>query len=70
MSKRKFHMMCELCECQVEMFGSPEEFWAYADESFVGFVAEFSNKRGGAASASSDSENVLNRFRALSDAAV
>ena len=68
--KPKFHMMCELCEYQVEMFGSPEEFWAYADESFVGFVAEFSNKRGGAASASTDSENVLNRFRALSNAAV
>ena len=63
--KPKFHMMCELCEYQVEKFGSPEEFWAYADESFVGFVAEFSERRGGSATASTSSENVLNRFRAL-----
>ena len=64
--KPKFHMMCELCEYQAEYAGSPEEFWAYADESFVGFVAEFSHKRGGAANASSTSEGVLNRFRAIS----
>ena len=64
--KPKFHMMCELCEYQAPEFGSPQEFWAYADESFVGFVAEFSHKRGGAANATSTSENVLNRFRALS----
>lgn len=64
--KPKFHMMCELCEYQAEVFGSPQEFWAYADESFVGFVAEFSHKRGGAANATSTSEVVLNRFRALS----
>ena len=64
--KPKFHMMCELCEYQVEVFGSPEEFWAYADESFVGFVAEFSERRGGSANASTACENVMNRFRALS----
>ena len=64
--KPKFHMMCELCQYQVEMFGSPEEFWAYADESFVGFVAEFSERRGGSASASTSCEIVMNRFRALS----
>ena len=46
--KPKFHMMCELCEYQASEFGSPEEFWAYKDESFVGFAAEFSHKRGGA----------------------
>ena len=67
--KPKFHMMCELCQYQVEKFGSPEEFWAYADESFVGFVAEFSERRGGAASASTSCEIVLNRFRALAKAA-
>ena len=64
--KPKFHMMCELCEYQVEVFGSPEEFWAYADESFVGFVSEFSERRGGGATASTACEGVLNRFRALS----
>ena len=64
--KPKFHMMCELCEYQVETFGSPEEFWAYADESFVGFVAEFSCRRGGAANATRTSEHVMDRFRALS----
>ena len=64
--KPKFHMMCELCEYQVETFGSPEEFWAYVDESFVGFVAEFSERRGGGATASTSCENVMNRFRALS----
>lgn len=63
--KPKFHMMQELCEFQVEEFGSPEAFWAYADESFVGFVAEFSHKRGGAANATSTCEAVLNRYRAL-----
>ena len=67
--KPKFHMMCELCEYQVEVFGSPEEFWAYADESFVGFVSEFSERRGGGATASTSCENVLNRFRALAIAA-
>lgn len=67
--KPKFHMMCELCEHQVSEHGSPEEFWAYADESFVGFVAEFSHKRGGAATASTSSENCLNRFKALSNQA-
>ena len=64
--KPKFHMMIELCEYQVENFGSPEEFWAYRDESFVGFVAEFSRKRGGAANACSSCEAVLNRYAALS----
>ena len=67
--KPKFHMMCEMCEYQVEVFGSPEEFWAYADETFVGFVAEFSERRGGGATASTACENVLNRFRALAIAA-
>ena len=67
--KPKFHMMCELCEYQVETFGSPEEFWAYADESFVGFVAEFSERRGGGTFASTACENVLNRFKALAIAA-
>lgn len=67
--KPKFHMMCELCEYQVEFYGSPEEFWAYADKSFVGFVAEFSNRRGGAATASTSSENCVNRFKALSNQA-
>ena len=64
--KPKFHMMCELCKHQIEEFGSPSYFGAYADESFAGFIAEFSHKRGGAANATSTSEGVLNRFRALS----
>lgn len=64
--KPKFHMLAELCEYQVDQFGSPEEFWAYKDESFVGFVAEFSHRRGGAANATSICQAVLNRYSALS----
>ena len=64
--KPKFHMMMELCEFQVQTFGSPEDFWAYADESFVGFVAEFSSRRGGVANATSSSLGVLSRYRCMS----
>ena len=65
--KPKLHMMVELCEYQVEDLGcSPEEFWAYRDESFVGFVAEFSERRGGACNPVSKCKQILERYRALS----
>ena len=64
--KPKFHLMTELCEYQVLDFGSPEDFWAYKDESCVGFVAEFSERRGGSANATTSGEAVLTRFCCLS----
>ena len=34
----KCHIMEHLVDQKIEMFGSPAEFWCYADEDFVGRV--------------------------------
>ena len=61
----KFHMLQELAEHQcTELDMSPEEFWTYKDEDFVGWVATFSASRGGAINASSEGLRVINRYRA------
>ena len=61
----KFHMVQELCEYMTEEIGNPSNFWAYRDESFVGFIAEVGMSRGGRNNAETTPGRVMKRYRAL-----
>eukprot|EP00974_Lingulodinium_polyedra_P126470 11198363-Lingulodinium_polyedra.AAC.1 len=58
-------MFQELGEFQTEELGNPRLFWAYKDESFVGFIAELAKSRGGGSVASTTPLKVVQRYRAL-----
>jgi hypothetical protein len=66
--KPKFHMVQELCEYMTEEIGNPSNFWAYRDESFVGFIAEVGMSRGGKNNAETTPGRVVKRYRALCSA--
>ena len=66
--KPNMHMFQELAEFQTADLGHPARFWCYQDESFVGMVAKLAMSRGGPMNAAAAAKNILNRFRALSDA--
>lgn len=63
--KPKVHLFQELVEYQAVALGNPRDFWCYRDESWCGFWARASKRRGGANSASMTPLRFLNRFRAL-----
>ncbi len=65
LAKPKFHMVQELCEYMTEEIGNPSNFWAYRDESFVGFIAEVGMSRGGKNNADTTPCRVVKRYRAL-----
>ena len=63
--KPKFHMMQELAEFQApDLDASPATFWAYKDEDFVGFVAQFAGSRGGANHCQNSCVRTMQRYRA------
>ena len=64
--KPKIHMFQELAEYMASELGNPADYWCYRDESFVGFVAAVAMSRGGGRATATMSENVLQKFRALS----
>ena len=64
--KPKFHMVQELCEYLVDEIGNPALFWAYRDESFVGFIAELGGSRGGPNNIATTPIRIMDRYRALS----
>ena len=55
----------EMLEYMGHVVGNPGEYWNYRDESFVGFWATASSRRGGANKVATTVLNFLNRFRAL-----
>ena len=63
--KPKVHLFQELCEYQVNSFGTPELFWTYRDESWCGHMSSAAKRRGGQKHASTVPERLLNRFRAM-----
>lgn len=63
--KPKFHLFQELCEYKSQLFGSPELFWCYMDESWCGFMAKSAKRRGGSNPIAAVPERLLNRFRAM-----
>lgn len=67
--KPKVHLLQEMIEYQAEVFGNPAEYWTYRDESWCGYWASCSRRRGGANSAARTTERFLNRYRALDTAA-
>ena len=62
--KPKMHLLQELVEYQSPQWGSPKLFWCYRDESWCGFWARASHRRGGAKSVASITLQMLDRFRA------
>ena len=65
--KPKVHLLQELVEFQAQELGNPRHFWCYRDESWCGFWAKASRRRGGANSSDMTAERFLNRYRALDD---
>ena len=65
--KPKVHLLQELVEFQAKELGNPRHFWCYRDESWCGFWAKASKRRGGANSSDMTAERFLNRYRALDD---
>jgi len=63
--KPKVHLLQELIEYQSWEHGCPRHFWCYRDESWCGFWARCSKRRGGANHASTTAERLLSRYRAL-----
>ena len=62
--KPKFHMFQELGEFQcVELDMSPQDFWAYKDEDFVGWVAKFAGSKGGPSNASTAALRTITKYR-------
>ena len=64
--KPKLHIFQECGEFQTEELGDPQGFWAYADEDYVGFAAEVGESRVGGGNASTATDRIVARVRALS----
>ena len=65
--KPKVHLLQEMVEYQTYMHGNPRNFWCYRDESWCGFWARASKRRGGANSAAMTPERFLDRYRSLEE---
>jgi hypothetical protein len=63
--KPKAHLMQEMLEFASFYVGNPSSFWCYKDESWCGYWAKASQRRGGANNAATVAERFLTRFRAL-----
>ena len=63
--KPRMHLLQEMVEYLAPEHGSPKHFWCYRDESWCGFWARASKRRGGANTASVTAMRFLNRYRAL-----
>ena len=63
--KPKLHLLQEMVEYLSQEHGSPRHFWCYRDESWCGFWARSSKRRGGANTVDTTAERFLNRYRAL-----
>ena len=61
--KPKHHLFFELGEFQAFENGNPALFWAYCDESFVGYISELAKTLGGSRTAETINRNVLGKYR-------
>ncbi|CAE7362648.1 unnamed protein product [Symbiodinium sp. CCMP2592] len=62
--KPKVHLMEEMLEYQTEQHGNPRDYWTYRDESWCGYWAKASKRRGGKNTSSTNAKNFLLRFLA------
>jgi hypothetical protein len=60
--KPKLHLMQELIEYQSFEHGNPRHFWCYRDESWCGYWAKASKRRGGANTSSTTARTFLLRY--------
>jgi hypothetical protein len=63
--KPKMHLFIELAEFPAPLLGNPSNFWAYADEDFVGWIAQLAASRGGPSAASTTARKTLERYAAI-----
>eukprot|EP00974_Lingulodinium_polyedra_P110324 10672075-Lingulodinium_polyedra.AAC.1 len=63
--KPKMHLFQELAEEQTFALGNPKDFWAYKDESFMGFLASLACTRGGGSKAHTVPLRTIERYRGL-----
>jgi hypothetical protein len=63
--KPKVHLMIEMIQYLSYYHGVPSEFWYYRDESFCGYWAKASHRRGGANNPATTVERFLQRYLAL-----
>ena len=65
--KPKIHLMIEMIQYLSLELGVHSENWFYRDESFVGFWAKASHRRGGANNPATTVERFLQRWRAMDE---
>lgn len=65
--KPKLHLMQELLEYSVMDLGSPQNFWCYRDEAWVGWLGKAAHRRGGKDGPSCAATRALQRYRALAN---
>ena len=63
-SKPKLHMLQQMVEYTADDWGSPENFWTYVDESWVGFIGKLAQRRGGRIGPNVPATRMLNAYRA------
>lgn len=63
--KPKVHLLQEMIEFDAPAAGNPADYWCYRDESFCGFWAKASKRRGGHNLAATTAQRFLDRYRAL-----
>ena len=61
--KPKTHLLQEMLEYSSEVHGNPRDYWCYRDESWCGFSAKATKRRGGA-NTSTNARNFLQRYLA------
>ena len=62
--KPKLHMLQEMVEYAADDWGSPENFWTYVDESWVGFISKIAQRRGGRIGPNVPATRLLSAYRA------
>lgn len=65
--KPKVHLMMEMILYCSHELGNPSEYWFYMDESFVGWWAKATHRRGGANNPAVTAQRFLERFIALEE---
>jgi hypothetical protein len=68
--KPKLHLLQELMEYSTVDLGSPQNFWTYKDESWVGWLGKAAHRRGGADTPVCAATRALSRYRALASESV
>ena len=67
--KPKLHLLQELMEYSTFDLGSPQNFWTYRDEAWVGWLGKAAHRRGGQDTPTCAATRALQRYRALASEA-